>query len=100
MFKKRFASLLDSCRKRKGMVSLIMAVLLLGIIGLSAGCNHNTDSKTEDSIIYRNEPLGFSLEFPSDWQDKYIIKESVDNISIFNKKIYENYNEAGRLLTI
>ncbi len=39
MFKKRFASLFDSCRKRKGMVSLIMAVLLLGIIGLSAGCN-------------------------------------------------------------
>jgi hypothetical protein len=100
VLKKRFPSLFDSCRKTKVVVSLLMAVLLLGIIGLSAGCNQNTDCKTEDSIIYKNETLGFSLEFPSDWRDKYIIKESVDNISIFNKKIYENYDQAGWLLTI
>ena len=97
---KRFASLFDLRRKRKAMISLMMAVLILGIIGLSAGCNQDTDSKTEDSIIYKNEILGFSLKFPSDWKDKYIIKESVDDISIFNKKVYENYNGAGRLLTI
>lgn len=100
MLKKRFASLFDFRRKRKGMISLIMAALILGIIGLSAGCNQNTVSKTEDSVIYNNKTLGFSLKFPKDWKEKYIIKESVDGISIFNKKIYENYNGAGRLLTI
>lgn len=100
MLKKRCANLFDLRRKRKELISLIMAVIILGIIGLSAGCNQNTDSKTEDSIIYKNETLGFSLKFPRDWKDKYIIKESVDGISIINKKIYENYNGAGRLLTI
>lgn len=100
MFKKRLASLFDLCTQRKGKILLIMAVLSLAISGLSAGCNQNMNYKTEDSIIYKNETLGFSLEFPRDWKDKYIIEESADNISIFSKKIYENYNGAGRLLTI
>ena len=100
MLNKRCANLFDLRRQRKGIISLIMVVLILGIIGLSAGCNQNTDSKAEDNIIYKNETLGFSLEFPRDWKDKYIIEESVDNIFIFNKKVYENDNKAGRLLTI
>lgn len=74
-------------------------MLVICITGLSAGCKPNIDSKTTDGIIYKNDALGFSLVFPQDWKDKYIIKESAEGISIFNKQIYENYG-AGRLLTI
>ena len=51
-------------------------------------------------ITYKNETLGFSLNFPGDWEDKYLIKESEENISIFCKKIYENDDWGGLLLSI
>ncbi|MGI6712526.1 MAG: M56 family metallopeptidase [Bacillota bacterium] len=49
---------------------------------------------------YKNETLGFSLEFPKDWKDRYIIKEADHNISIFCKKINEKYHESGLLFSI
>jgi len=101
MLQKRFINLLNLPSKTKGIISLtITAILILGIIVLSAGCKQNIGPNTADGIIYKNDALGFSLVFPRDWKDTYIIKESADSISIFDKKIYENYNGLGRLFTI
>lgn len=52
-----------------------------------------------DSNIYKNENLGFSLNFPKEWEDKYSIVESDNYISVFDKKIYDT-GQGGLLFTI
>lgn len=100
MLKKRFASLFDLRRKRKGIISLMMVVLILGIIGLCISCTQKADSNLEDKILYQNKTLGFSLQFPKDWRDKYIVEEADNNIAIYCKKVYEKYKGLGLLFTI
>jgi len=126
MLKKRFASLFDLRKKRKGIITLIMVVLIISIMGLCISCTQNTGSKngksteergnsTEETDIsdtekdkreagkgdlYINEKLGFSLNFPVEWRDRYIIEESENNISVFCKKVYEKYKGAGLLFTM
>lgn len=99
MFHKSCTRWLDLLMVRKRVVSSILIVLILSFIGLSAGCKPITDSNSEDGIFYNNDTLGFSLIIPGAWKDKYIIEEAPDEISIFNKKIYENYG-LGRLIII
>lgn len=53
-----------------------------------------------NTITYKNEALGFSLKLPRDWEGKYIIKETGNNITIFNKKIYEKYDGMGRIASV
>ncbi|MGI5879180.1 MAG: M56 family metallopeptidase [Syntrophomonadaceae bacterium] len=53
-----------------------------------------------NTITYKNEALGFSLKLPKDWEGKYIIKETDNNITIFNKKIYEKYDGMGRIASV
>ena len=73
-----------------------VVVIAIAAIAVSIGLAVNPVNTT----IYKNEALGFSLKFPGDWKDKYIIEETENNVSIFSKKIYENYNGIGRLLSI
>lgn len=100
MLKKRFACLFDLHRKRKGVISLMVVVLMLGIMGVCISCTQKADSQTENRIAYENKTLGFSLEFPKEWKDKYIIVEETDSIEIYSKKVYEKYKGLGWLFTI
>ncbi|HHV98641.1 MAG TPA: hypothetical protein GXX36_03550 [Clostridiaceae bacterium] len=126
VLKKRFASLFDLRKKRKGIISLIMVVLIISIMGLCISCTQNTGSEMDKSTggtgksaektdkndkeadnretgkvaLYINEKLGFSLNFPVEWKDRYIIEESDDNISVFCKKVYDKYKGAGLLFTM
>ena len=100
--------------KRPSFWIVILAIVILVFVLISFG----TDSKNkeeqpeinapestnntvlaDDEIIYKNNTLGFSLMFPKEWKDKYAIEESKDNISVFNKKIYDK-GEGGLLFTI
>lgn len=58
-----------------------------------------TDKVIEDNNIYINEKLGFSLNFPKEWEDKYAIEESEDYVSVFDKQIYD-IDQGGLLFTI
>ena len=133
MLKKRFASLFDLRKKRKGIITLVVIVLIISIMGLCISCSQNmgletgkraektnnsagetdksaevTDKNPEEidkretnkAVLYKNEKLGFSLEFPVEWRDRYIIEESDNNISVFCKKVYEKYKGAGLLFTV
>lgn len=101
MLKRRFASLFDLRKKRKGVISLIFVVLLIGVVGLCISCTQKPGMEEHGkSIVYENETLGFSLKLPEEWKDKYIIEESENNIDFFSKIVYEKYNGAGLLFTI
>lgn len=54
MLKKRFASLIDLYSRRKGVTSLIMVLLILGIMGLNISCTQETDLR-EASITQKYE---------------------------------------------
>ena len=52
-------------------------------------------------ISYENPELGFSLEFPSEWKERYVVEEHEDSVVIYCKKVYDEWgHEGGRLLTI
>lgn len=53
----------------------------------------------DPELIYKNETLGFSIYFPEEWKDKYIIEESDNHISVFDKQIYDT-GQGGFLFTI
>lgn len=124
MLKKRFASLFDLRKKKKGVISLILVVLLVGTMGLCISCsktaesgeepkngvgdNHKTGSESnrktgeenDSTIVYENKVLGFSLELPKEWEDRYVAEERENGVSFFSKKVYEQYNGMGLLFTI
>ena len=105
MLKRRFTSLFDLRKKRKGVISLIFVALLIGVMGLLISCNQNADIKIKESnkIMnkYESEALGFSLNLPEEWKNKYIVEESEASIEVFSKKVYEEYNKGtGLLFTI
>ena len=124
MLKKRFASLFDLRKKKKGVISLILVVLLIGIMGLCISCsktaeagdetknrvdeNHktgaesdgNTGAEGKRTIVYENKVLGFSLELPDEWEDRYVVEEWENSIGFFSKKVYQQYNGMGLLFTI
>ena len=60
--------------------------------GMDSEFNANNDN-------YKNEALGFSLNFPKEWEDKYSIEESDNYISVFDKQIYDT-GQGGLLFTI
>ena len=71
---------------------MILAVIIIAFVLISFGTdpqkiieqsepvnNQNQDIDSEinaDNNIYKNESLGFSLNFPKEWKDKYEIEES------------------------
>ncbi len=46
-------------------------------------------------LLYKNEAMGFTLEFPAEWKDRYIIKEMQNYIYVFSKMANENYKSGG-----
>lgn len=98
--KKRFASLFDFRKKRKGVISLIIVLLLIGVMGLCISCTQITGTKDGKGIVYENEALGFSLKLPQEWEDKYIVEESENSIEFFSKIVYEKYKGMGQLFTV
>jgi hypothetical protein len=80
--------------------NIIIVMLILSIIGLGIGCSKNEGRETENGIIYESEALGVSIEFPSEWKDRYVIIESEESMMVFCKKVYEKYPGGGLLFTI
>lgn len=93
---------------------MILAVIIIVFVLISFGTDpqeieepsevnkQNQDMNSEinaDNNIYKNERLGFSLNFPKEWEDKYLIEESDNYISIFDKQIYDT-GQGGLLFTI
>ncbi len=79
---------------------LSIVALILGIIALRISCSQNEVHKSEDVIMYESEALGLSIGFPSEWKERYVIKESEGSIEVFSKKVYEKYPGGGLLFTI
>ena len=46
-------------------------------------------------LFYKNESMGFTLEFPAEWKDRYIVEEWKGYIRVFSKKTRENYAHPG-----
>ena len=42
-------------------------------------------------ISYENSELGFSLEFPSEWEERYVVEEHEDSVVIYCKKVYDEW---------
>lgn len=51
-------------------------------------------------LFYKNEDLGFTLDFPAEWKDRYIIYESQGSMSVYSKKVRETYKDWGLLFRI
>ncbi len=53
-------------------------------------------------IVYENENLGFSLAFPADWKDRYVVQETKSGVTVYTKKLYEHtkFKGMGRLFSI
>ncbi len=45
--------------------------------------------------IYMNSSLGITIQFPGNWQDKYILIENENSITAYNKKVYEDVTNGG-----
>ena len=60
---------------------------------------NNQKQVIDSELVYKNETLGFSIYFPEEWKDKYIIEESDNHISVFAKQIYDT-GQGGFLFTI
>ncbi len=75
-------------------IALAIAVLSMITTVFGMGCNHSTDTaKTEHPITFTSTTLGVALDFPGDWEDKYVVDESEDSLYVFCK-------DAGLLFTL
>lgn len=99
MSQKKVSNLLELRSEMKEIPFFVMVLLVIGMLGIMSSCTKNIEPEQLGPIVYKNETLGFSLQFPADWQDKYIIEETDTNITLFNKKIYEEVG-GGLLFTI
>lgn len=89
MLIKRFNNLFDSRKKKKGFTITLAAVILLGTLGVCVSCTQDAGSENNDMIIYENKDLGFSIGFPKEWEDRYIIEETDNGIAVISKKNHE-----------
>lgn len=96
----RFFSIFDVRNKKRSLASMLILMLILSTLGLCISCTQNNGSGTGDMITYENETLGFSLKFPGDWEDKYLIEETDNNIAVFQKETYEKDEGGGLLFSI
>lgn len=76
---------------------IIFVLVLFGTDPLKSG--DQAEGKQENQNIYKNEDLGFSLNFPEEWEGKYLIEEGDNSISVFDKDIYDR-GQGGLLFTI
>lgn len=58
------------------------------------------ETSNNKSNIYENRYLGFSLEIPSSWQEKYGIDENEKSVSVYHKGTREIYKHAGGLFYV
>lgn len=100
MFDMRGSNKFDLNRSRQRLISKVTALLVLGMLLTGTGCVQAKNNEAADGILYNNEALGFSMRIPGAWKDRYLIKESENGVAVYNKKISEKYEEAGRLFTI
>lgn len=80
--------------KRPAFIAMLLALAAVIILGILLIAN------PKGGTLYKNENLGFSLEFPESWNNRYIIKESEDSIYIYSKEVYNSAYGMGRLFTI
>lgn len=97
MLIKRFNNLFDSRKKKQGFTIMVAVILLLATLGVCVSCTQDTNSKTNDMIIYENENLGFSIGFPKEWEDRYIVHEIDNGITVISKR---NSEFGGSLFSI
>lgn len=70
------------------------------------GTTKNPPSKTSSNStaettveVYQNKNLGLSITFPSNWNNKYIVKETANGISVCFKPV-NKVNSTGLFFTI
>lgn len=72
----------------------ILGILVL-VFGL-ASCGRD-----EDTYVYENKELGFSLDLPRAWEDRLEIREDLDQARVyFNHQAHEDKYENGLLFSI
>ncbi|AUG56554.1 Regulatory protein BlaR1 [Acetivibrio saccincola] len=102
MLEKRFAILFDLRKKKKGIISLILVVLLLGIMGLCISCNETTGERDDNFIEqeikeavmdYYQKRLAYREGYEAVQRDNYIIVTdlnlSSNNVREFEVTIYK-----------
>ncbi|MCE5196157.1 MAG: M56 family metallopeptidase [Negativicutes bacterium] len=95
MLKQRLTNLFDFRYKSKGIPALILLIMLLGVVGVCISCTPNAAA-----LRYESRVLGFTLTFPREWSDRYLIQEEENGIAVYSKKVYQQYQGMGRLFTL
>lgn len=67
--------------------------------GGMAAFTNTTEQNQQTNLVYTNEKLGFTLEFPSTWAGNYFAEETNDMVNIHHKATWQK-NGAGTLFTI
>lgn len=70
-----------------------------GKSGGIAAFTNTTGKNQQTSLVYKNEKLGFTLEFPSTWAGNYFAEETNDVVYIHHKAMWQQ-NGTGTLVTI
>ena len=50
--------------------------------------------------VYQNKNLGLSITFPSNWNNKYIVKETANGMSVYFKPVNKVSNGVGLYFSI
>lgn len=70
-----------------------------GKSGGVAAFTNTTDKNQQTNLVYTNEKLGFTLEFPATWAGNYFTEETNDIVNIHHKATWQK-NGTGTLFTI
>ncbi|KAB2951646.1 hypothetical protein F9B85_11470 [Heliorestis acidaminivorans] len=81
---------------KKKVQTLTLCIITIVALTLTlTGCNEPPE------IIYENEAYHFTLSFPSNWEDNYLIKEQIQGIDVYHQATYHSTEgHAGRIFSI
>ena len=99
MIKKRISNIFDSSKKKKGMITIIVIIAIVSSLGVCFGFSKDNKLETK-GITYTNNNLGFQITFPKDWEGRYGIEETNENIRVYSKKIRDNTDFPGEIFAI
>lgn len=95
VMKNRFANILDTSKKRKGIMALFTVTVLILIGGLLVAC-HGLDMVPIETSgeVYENTETGIGIVFPQEYAGKYtIFQYDVGMYSVFHNATFELFKE-------